>query len=68
MSKGSPIVPIRIPPLLLAEIDRLLKSANKNRKEAPYTRTSWILYAVTAKIDHIKRSNKKKRKEDSGNG
>lgn len=63
MSAGSPIVPIRIPPLFLAAIDRAIESANKTTKEQPYTRTSWILLCVATKLDHLARSKKSKAKK-----
>lgn len=59
MSKGSKIVPVRVPPLFLAAIDAAIVEANKNRKGEPYTRSSWILSACSSKLDHNSRGKKK---------
>lgn len=58
MSQGSPIVPIRIPPLQLAAIDAAIASANKSTKGEPYTRSSWILFAIQDKMEHLARGKK----------
>ena len=69
MSKGSPIVPLRIPAELLARIDEAIKSANHNRAEAEYNRTSWILHAISEKLAKRQRSNSpRKRPLPAGQG
>lgn len=61
MSKGNPIVPIRMSPGLIAQIDSLIASANKLRRGAPYDRSSWITAAIKEKIAHRERSKKVKK-------
>lgn len=46
MSKGSPIVPIRIPDWLLALIDADIERSILNDQNPRDSRTSWILSAV----------------------
>jgi hypothetical protein len=58
MSAGSPIVPVRINQLLLTNIDNEIRRLNQARKEAPYTRTSFILTAIRDKLSHLHRSRK----------
>lgn len=64
MSKGSPIVPLRIPEEVLAEIDakvsRSLASGND-----PHTRSSWILAAIREKLAHLKRGNRRTKHKES---
>jgi len=56
MAKGSPIVSVRIPPLLLAMIDKTVERLNKRRKAAPLVRSTFILNCVLDKFDHLERS------------
>jgi hypothetical protein len=58
MSKGSPIITLRVNEQLLSDLEDEIRNANFNRKDTPYTRSSWILKAVTEKISHLKRSRK----------
>jgi len=52
MSAGSPIVPIRIPEHLLQRIEDAIASNNEHIKKEPWTRTSWIIDAIKAKLTH----------------
>ena len=60
MSKGSPIVPVRVPPLFLHLLKQAVIKGNRKRRGAPYTLSSWILTACREKLDHLERSSKKK--------
>jgi hypothetical protein len=59
MSKGSPIIPVRIPVELLAELDAKIDTVNDRRKDEPYRRSSFIIAAIREKLDKYKRGNKK---------
>lgn len=62
MSKGSPIIPLRLNEIHLREIDAAIKATNKRRSLAPYTRSSWIRAAIEDRLQHIQRSRKAKAK------
>lgn len=53
MSKGSPIIPVRIPDELLAEIDAVVSSY---RDAEPWTRSSFIIHCVRAELAKRQRS------------
>lgn len=55
MSKGTRIYTLRIEDELAAEVFKAIDSANKRRREQPYTLTSWIKAAIREKIDHLHR-------------
>ena len=58
MSKGSPIIPVRIPADLLDEIDaRVARSVLFHK--VPLTRSAFIILAMREKLDHYKRSCRK---------
>lgn len=61
MSKGSPIVQVRVPADLLEEINNSIASCNENRQGEPYTLSSWILTAVHERLNKLARSSKTKR-------
>lgn len=58
---NSQVIPIRIPPLLLAAIDQQIKETNRKFTKNPYNRSSWILKAVSEKLSHGLRSGKSKK-------
>lgn len=60
MSKGSMIVPVRIPEVLYITLLETIKSANRSRKNAEYTVSEWIRKAITEKLEHLSRSRKRK--------
>lgn len=62
MAKGNPIVPLRIEPALLAEIDAAIASRNDHTALAPYDRSAFIRAAIREKLDHYKRSRRKRPK------
>lgn len=61
MSVGSPIVNVRIPPTLLDRIDDFCARSADFRGE-PYTRSSFILKAISDYFFHLDRSKKRKKK------
>jgi hypothetical protein len=59
MSKGSRIVPVRMPPYLYAKLLECIERANRGRKYAPYSVGEWIRQACREKVDHLQRSKRK---------
>jgi len=66
MSKGSKVVPVRVPPLLLSMMDKTIVRLNKRRKDAPFTRSSFLLTCVLDKFDHLERSLRSSRSRSPG--
>lgn len=64
MSKGSPIIPVRVPADLLAQVDEFIARTADKRPDGAFTRTSFILKCVADKLAHIYRSNRKHRKKE----
>ncbi len=62
MSKGTPVITLRCAPLFRVLIEKAIKSANKRRRGAPYTLTTWILSACDDKLNHLQRSSGKRKK------
>ena len=62
MSKGSRIVPIRIPAELESRILIAIDVRNKHSSEEPFSMSEWIRKAIMEKLDHLERSKKKKPK------
>lgn len=60
MSKGSPIITVRIGHELLAKMDAAIASANVTCFDEPFQRTRWIKKAIAEKLAHLARSKKKK--------
>lgn len=60
MSKGSPIIPTRIPTELLGEIDAAIERANRHRKGEALTRSSFLIAAVREKLAKMERSRKRR--------
>jgi len=65
MSKGSKVLPFRIPAELLAEVDGVIERSHDTRAGEPWTRTAFILAALKEKLAHMRRSNTKKKKRRS---
>jgi hypothetical protein len=65
MSKGSPIISLRLSPLVLAAVDAAIERGNKYRTAAPWTRTAWIHAAIHEKLAHSIRSNRPKKSRRS---
>lgn len=63
MSKGSPIIPIRINQIDLDRINAAIAQVNKRRRFAPYTRSSWIMSAIQDKLAHMTRGQKARSKK-----
>lgn len=52
MSKGSPIVSVRFPPLLLAAIQSLIRDRNAVGLTNNQTLTEWMLIAASRHLDY----------------
>lgn len=68
MSKGSPVVPIRLVPFVLERLDAAIAKNNTTRREEPWNRTTWIVDAILAKLAHqsraeVQREKKRRKKE-----
>lgn len=62
MSRGSKIVPVRIPDELLDEVEVAVSSQNYHTKGEPHTLSGWIRKCIAEKLAHLKRSNKKRKR------
>ena len=56
MSKGSPVVTVRIPDELLELMDEIIARSAATRKESPWSRSSFIIAAIEEKIEKMARS------------
>lgn len=63
MSKGSPIVKLRLPGDLQAQVEQEIERTNCNRAAEPFTVSTWIRAAIVEKLAHARRSRCKKSKE-----
>jgi len=61
MSRGSKIVPVRIPDEMLAEVQEAVDSQNFHTKGVPLRVSEWIRKCIEVKLKHLKRSRKYKR-------
>ncbi len=66
MSRGTPITALRIPHDLLTLVESAIQSANYCRKEAPYTKTSWIVAAIREKLAKGLRGRRSSRRRAAG--
>lgn len=66
MGKGSKIISFRISDEMLRDCEELAASRNFHTKDAPWTRTDFILKAIADKIAHAKRSRSQKQKPPPG--
>jgi hypothetical protein len=60
MSKGSPLLSLRVPAELLDLVDDTVARSVHTRKEAPWTRSSFIIAAIEEKLKKMARSSGKK--------
>lgn len=65
MSKGSPVVPVRIPAELLEQVNAAVEEINIRRIDEPLTRNGWIVRAMKDALAKRKRSATRKRKGTS---
>jgi hypothetical protein len=56
MSKGSKIIPFRIPSELLAEMESVIAGRNSRAKGEPWGRTGFVIAAIREKISKMQRS------------
>jgi hypothetical protein len=66
MSKGSKIVPVRIPEVLIHEIQEAIASADVYRFDQPYTVSEWIRGAVAERLGHLRRARTQRKKPKKG--
>lgn len=66
MANNSPIVSIRVPPLMLAAIDARI-AATKSSTRKPVTRTQWLLWAASEQLDRQGPKKSKRRKSAPSN-
>jgi len=59
MSKGNPIVQIRLEPSTISKIESSIHSSNLRRQDSPYDLSSWIRHAIKEKLDKLARAKKK---------
>jgi len=62
MSKGSPIVVVRVPQDLLTVLDSEIEVVNRSKAALKYDRSLFILTAVCEKLAHLERGRERKRK------
>ena len=59
MGKGSQVVPVRIPAELLGLVDAAVARSVDTRRDGPWTRSSFILAAISEKLAKMARSSGK---------
>lgn len=60
MSKGTPIVGVRIPPTQRAEVEAVIAHRNANSREAPWTLSDFVVIALREKIAKMARCRRRK--------
>jgi hypothetical protein len=71
MSRGSPVVLLRLPPALLVALDAEVERQNATRVDEPYDRSGWVRQAIRerlAKLGRGRRSRRARREEMAGAG
>lgn len=63
MSKGNPIVPIRIERPILMEMNAVIRKRNATTRDEPWTRTAFIVTAILEKIKKMERGRKPKKRK-----
>lgn len=64
MSKGRPIVQVRLSDLTIDRIMVAMAEANQRRRLEEYTLSAWIRQAVQEKLQHLERGKRGWRKRD----
>lgn len=62
MSKGTPLIALRVNDAMINAIDAELARRNNVRLDPELNRSSWIRAAITEKIRHIERSRRSPKK------
>jgi hypothetical protein len=52
MSKGSPLIALRLPGETLAMLDQLIEKNNRSKRGEPWTRSSWLRDCIIDKVFH----------------
>lgn len=63
MSKGSPVVTLRVPEEELARLDAAILACNSRRKGTPWSRTDFIMAAVREKLAKMARSRSSRKRK-----
>ena len=66
MSKGSKIVPVRLPERLYRGIIEAMEAANRSRFEEPYVLSTYVRKCLLDKLAHLERSRKLKNRANKG--
>lgn len=66
MSKGSPIITLRIPAELLANVQVVVAETGANCKGEPWNLTTWILQAIKDKLAHQQRAREASKRRCKG--
>lgn len=64
--KGSRIVPVRLPPEILEQLDTTIERVNATRRAEPFDRSAFIRAAIADKINHYNRSRRKPTNQTEG--
>ena len=62
MSQGSPVIQVRVPRHILAQVDEVMARVNATRTEEEYTRSSFVLSAIQEKLAKMERGRRKRPK------
>lgn len=66
MSKGSPVIRVRVPAALLAQIEAAVERSQDTRSEGGYTLSSWIVAALRERLAKHQRSAASGRRRKKG--
>jgi len=62
-SRGNPTLQVRVSPLFISQIDARIAQRNEHTREEPWTRSDFVFAAILEKLDHMKRSNERKKRK-----
>lgn len=68
MSKGSQVVPVRLPPDMKARVKDAIARINRKTQEEPHNVSSFVRKCIEDKLAHMERGRKKATKEGAGDG
>lgn len=66
MPRGSPIITLRVPTEICQQIEREIEGSVHRRRAGAWTRSSWLLAAISEKISHARRSRRPHRSRQRG--
>lgn len=65
MSKGNPIIKLRVTPELLDRIRKAIDQNNERRGDQPYDLSGWLRQAVEERLDKLERARKSGRRKSA---